>query len=69
MKQDLMLRALLSTAFTYRNTSIGYNTATVTPKEGKKCLLPDCDKLTKHNGGYCSAKHCKLHRVKMNGQV
>ena len=27
-----------------------------------KCLLKDCTALTTHNGGYCSAKHCKLDR-------
>ena len=27
-----------------------------------KCLLPHCAVLTTHNGGYCSAEHCKLDR-------
>lgn len=31
----------------------------------KKCLLPDCQRTTTHNGGYCSADHCRLHRQKM----
>jgi hypothetical protein len=28
----------------------------------KECLLPGCSKMTRHNGGYCSAEHCKEHR-------
>lgn len=32
------------------------------PKPGRKCRLPDCQKTTTHNGGYCCAEHCKLHR-------
>lgn len=24
-----------------------------------KCLLPGCDVLTTHNGGYCCAEHCR----------
>jgi hypothetical protein len=31
-------------------------------KESRKCLLPNCHELTYHNGGYCSAEHCKLHK-------
>jgi len=27
-----------------------------------KCLLPGCENMTSHNGGYCSAEHCRLHR-------
>ena len=27
-----------------------------------KCLLPSCEVVTKHNGGYCCAEHCKEHR-------
>lgn len=30
---------------------------------GKKCLLPGCDILTLHNGGYCCAEHCLEHRA------
>jgi len=36
---------------------------TPTIKEEKKCLLPDCQILTKHNGGYCCADHCRAHRL------
>ena len=32
------------------------------PKEEKKCLLPGCNKMTTHNGGYCCADHCREHR-------
>lgn len=28
----------------------------------RKCLLPSCENMTSHNGGYCSAEHCRLHR-------
>jgi len=28
----------------------------------KKCLLPDCDAMTDHNGGYCCAEHCREHQ-------
>lgn len=31
-------------------------------KKKVKCLLPECDNLTDHNGGYCCAEHCKQHR-------
>lgn len=27
-----------------------------------KCQLPDCDLPTRHNGGYCCARHCEMHR-------
>ena len=33
-------------------------------KQKKKCLLPECDELTEHNGGYCSAEHCRLAKQK-----
>lgn len=31
------------------------------PKQ-RVCLLPGCDEITYHNGGYCSAAHCKEHK-------
>lgn len=34
------------------------------PDTRHKCLLPDCTRLTSHNGGYCCAEHSKLHRRK-----
>jgi hypothetical protein len=33
-------------------------------KKKQKCALPDCAEMTSHNGGYCCARHCKLHREK-----
>ncbi len=30
----------------------------------KKCLLKDCARMTQHNGGYCSAEHCRKDRAK-----
>jgi len=29
----------------------------------KKCLLPGCEEMTNHRGGYCRAEHCKAHKV------
>ena len=31
-------------------------------KKPGKCGLKDCQRTTTHNGGYCSAAHCKLDR-------
>jgi len=31
----------------------------------KKCLLPGCEEMTSHRGGYCCAEHCKEHRKKI----
>jgi hypothetical protein len=36
------------------------------PKEEKKCLLPQCPNLTRHNGGYCSADHKRLDDERRN---
>ena len=33
-------------------------------KKSTKCLLPSCNNMTNHNGGYCCAEHCKEHRKK-----
>jgi hypothetical protein len=30
-------------------------------KKGNICLLPECNRTTYHNGGYCCAEHCKEH--------
>lgn len=35
--------------------------------KGKKCLLPDCTRLTLHNGGYCCREHCQKHRERIKG--
>ena len=32
------------------------------PKPQTQCVLPGCENLTAHNGGYCCAEHCKQHR-------
>jgi hypothetical protein len=32
------------------------------PEEKRKCRLPGCAIMTKHNGGYCCPDHCKEHR-------
>ncbi|MGB2826186.1 MAG: hypothetical protein WBC49_06080 [Thermoplasmata archaeon] len=31
-------------------------------KVTRKCVLPECTTMTKHNGGYCCAEHCDEHR-------
>lgn len=31
--------------------------------KGVKCMLPGCSILTLHNGGYCSAEHCREHHM------
>lgn len=28
----------------------------------KKCILPGCDNMTTHRGGYCCREHCLEHR-------
>jgi len=35
----------------------------------KKCLLPGCEKETRHNGGYCCAAHCREHKDSCGGCV
>lgn len=30
-----------------------------------RCMLPTCQNMTKHRGGYCSPNHCKEHRQTM----
>jgi recombinational DNA repair protein RecR len=38
----------------------------VVEKKARKCLLPSCNILTKHNGGYCCGDHCREHdRIKI----
>jgi len=42
----------------------------VVEKKAKKCLLPSCNVLTKHNGGYCCGNHCREHdRIKKGKQL
>jgi hypothetical protein len=38
------------------------------PKQDSKCMLPECNNMTKHNGGYCCADHCKQHRNNLKGK-
>lgn len=67
-----LITAMLVAAFPYYNgfrNEPTYRNTIQTHEEGKKCLLPDCVKLTKHNGGYCSSDHCKLHKAKMKGTL
>jgi len=33
-------------------------------KKAHKCLLPSCNNMTIHNGGYCCAEHFKEHNKK-----
>jgi len=28
----------------------------------RKCALPECEVMHSHNGGYCSADHCREHQ-------
>lgn len=44
--------------------ALGAVTRPPVKREESKCRLPDCRRLTTHNGGYCSADHCRLHRKK-----
>ena len=37
-------------------------------KPWKDCLRPGCLMQTQHNGGYCSAKCCRLHREERQGK-
>ncbi len=39
-------------------------------KSPTKCLLPECEKFTYHNGGFCSAEHCRefKRRLKNSNQ-
>jgi hypothetical protein len=33
-----------------------------TERTAHRCALPGCEAMTKHNGGYCRADHCREHR-------
>jgi hypothetical protein len=33
-----------------------------TERTEHRCALPGCEAMTKHNGGYCCADHCREHR-------
>lgn len=38
---------------------IGISGIYIPKKVINECLLPKCNNLTTHNGGYCCAEHCK----------
>ena len=45
-------------------------------KPSHPCSLPGCGVMHQHNGGYCCAEHCRMHRqqkeklgVAANGQT
>ena len=38
-------------------------------KQAVKCGLRDCARTTTHNGGYCSAAHCKLDRERRKDKL
>lgn len=42
--------------------SVGVTFRPEEPKKPRKCRLRDCQRMTTHNGGYCSAAHCKQDR-------
>ena len=44
---------------------IGISGVYVPKKVINECLLPGCNNLTKHNGGYCCAEHCKQDRERI----
>ena len=31
-------------------------------RKAQSCVLPGCEAMTTHNGGYCCADHCREHR-------
>lgn len=39
------------------------------PKPERKCALPGCEVMTRHNGGYCCAQHCRDHAGRQKGKV
>jgi hypothetical protein len=41
---------------------LGFEPPRYRGREQYKCLLPCCNILTDHNGGYCCAEHCKEHK-------
>ena len=37
-------------------------------KPMRKCLLPGCEVMHSHNGGYCKADHCREHQAILKGK-
>ena len=61
----------LQTALSLIKTS-GYRLPYILRKPSplkRECLLPGCEKITTHNGGYCSAELCKQHRLLLKGKI
>ena len=38
------------------------------PVTAKICLLPGCNEMTEHRGGYCCADHCKEHKQRLKNK-
>lgn len=67
MKPDRLIGFMFASALDsiylgHVQSSTDYFPPNPQPKPGRKCRLPDCKETTTHNGGYCCAEHCKLHR-------
>lgn len=56
MKKGLLFGALLSGL---PGKTLGQLLQGRSSKPSKECALPECNKKTRHNGGYCSADHCR----------
>jgi hypothetical protein len=59
-RHNLMATMLAADSFGVINWPLPHFYEPQKPK--RKCLLPDCENLTAHNGGYCCAEHCKNHK-------
>ena len=46
------------------DTHLGERRPVKREKPLRRCLLPGCDRMHRHNGGYCCAEHCREHRSK-----
>lgn len=42
--------------------NVGMTLSLPQEKPLRRCLLPGCGKMHRHNGGYCCAEHCREHR-------
>jgi len=58
-RQDSSMNKTLLTALLVLS---GCSLPPLSRRQPQKCLLPGCNKMTTHNGGYCCAQHCKLHQ-------
>ena len=38
-------------------------------RQKSKCILPRCENMTNHRGGYCCAEHKKLHKEVSNERI